>query len=232
MASKKSTLLGQTQSPYFSLDLNGISLFTETRGRNSLVSKIEDENVRKQVAIELAYILRDKVSEFVPEDTGKLKRKGYTVKGKEIGGVKARSILRYRNTTDVPYVMYQYRGIVYGPNFAQFDANGKQIPGAWKSPNSKHRQTKYPIGVERTVELRDGKLVHITGYTKNKNAHKEWMEYVRNTPTIWVPLRNEMSDYVKLVYKSIITEQKVAEIRRTAKAKAEELKSRRHGIRG
>lgn len=40
---------------------------------------------------------------------------------------------------NTPYAHYQYMGVVYGPNFPQYDKNGEII---WKSPRKKYRTSR------------------------------------------------------------------------------------------
>lgn len=41
---------------------------------------------------------------------------------------------------NTPYAHYQYEGVVYGPNFPQYDENGEII--GWKSPRKKYRTSR------------------------------------------------------------------------------------------
>lgn len=170
-----------------------------SNGVNRLIKGL-DKALQKDAINLLADMYMEEVNKYVPEDTGALKRDGYVLRTYAPKGKTAWFKVTYRNTSALPYVMYQYRGIVYGPNFAQFDARGNQIPGGWRSPKVKRPQTKYPMGTKRTVTLKDGRVVHIEGY-KNPNSKPGWLGYVRKTPTIWYPLRrkmlNEMREFVR-----------------------------------
>lgn len=189
---------------------NGVR-FETVGGLRRIIPKIEDESVRRAVGEDLAYCLLDVVNEYVPENTGALKRAGYKIDFGLVGH-KVYSKLSYNNNK-LPYVLYQYYGVVYGPNFATFEDekfNPKDLrrrPMAipkhtgWASPKPKRPQ-KGSLGhpEKNEIVLDDGRIIHITGYTGNKNAQHKWLEYVRTTPTIWYPLRQDMIRFIEAVY--------------------------------
>lgn len=171
-----------------------------SNGVNRIIKGL-DKSLQKDAVNLLADMFMEEVNKYVPEDSGALKRGGYVLRTYSPKGKVAWFKVTYRNTKALPYVMYQYNGVVYGPNFAQFDSAGNQIPGAWKSGKKpKHPNNKYPLGTKRTVTLKDGRVIHIEGY-KNPNSKPGWLEYVRKTPTVWYPLRrkmlNEMKEFVR-----------------------------------
>lgn len=189
--------------------------FKTAGGPRKIIPRIQDEDIRRAAAEDLAHILLDKVNEYVPESSGLLKRTGYTIRFAERGAGAVVSSLSYNNSRKVPYVLYQYYGVVYGPNFATFDVekyNPKDLRmrsavishTGWVSAKGKgsKRPTKNILGhpKKHQIEIYPGAICTITGYTKNKNAQHKWLEYVRNTATIWYPLRQHMIKYVEQFY--------------------------------
>ena len=186
-------------------------VFNTKGGPKRIVEKINDEDIRRAIGEDLAHMVLDEVNKYVPESSGKLKRAGYRLHSED-RGTQTMSMISYNNTRKVPYVLYQYYGIVYGPNYAtwsatQYNPNDLRmrvgaVHTGWVSSKGKgsKKPTKNKIGIERTIPLKDGREIHITGYTKNKNAHHKWLEYVRTTPTIWYPLRQHMIKFVETCY--------------------------------
>lgn len=169
-----------------------------SKGVDRIIKGLEKCKQKEAISV-IANMLVEEINKYVPERSGTLKEKGYLLRTGTPANKPSWIKIKYRNLKSLPYVMYQYEGVVWGPNFAQFTPNGTQIPGAWKSaPKGKRRpQTKYPLGTKRTVTLKDGRVVNIDGYTGNPNAHAKWVEYVRHTSTIWTPLRTEMLKKMK-----------------------------------
>ena len=169
-----------------------------TTGVDNIVIKALNEERRKEAGNDIRDNMIELFNKYIPEDTGKLKARGYYDKVEDLGG-SVRITVRYRNDgrQKLNYVMYQYYGKVWGPNLAKFDENNN-FKG-WGSPRKSKGFKKYPtnryIGKERTVEIAEGKIVHITGYTKNKNATPRWLEYCRNT-SIWAKFEKEQSEYL------------------------------------
>lgn len=160
----------------------------------------------------LADMMLAEVNKYVPESSGELKKHGYILRTYAPKKSPAWFKLTYRNTSKLPYVMYQYHGEVWGPNRAVFAAGPSRNGAAgihvgWVSPIHPKFKTNRVLGhpTRHTIELRDGRVINITGYTINKQAQPHWVEYVRETPTIWTPLRRKMLDEVKdLVKRGII----------------------------
>ena len=164
---------------------------------------------KKKTMTEIAEKLEKKVRQYIPNgDTGKLRNKGYEIKVGIKKGV-AYSLLRYRNTEEVPYVLYQYYGRVYGFNYAHWVPviTRKSIyennPYAMISPQkitSKYEQfgwvsekgvKKRPmnryLGEKRTIHLKDGRTIKIDGYSKTKKKpHKKWLEWYVNQPEYYI----------------------------------------------
>ena len=169
-----------------------------TKSIDDIVIRALDEEHRKQAGNDLRDNMIDLFNKYIPEDTGKLKARGYYDKVEDLGK-SVRITVRYRNDgrMKLNYVMYQYYGKVWGPNMAKFDENNNFV--GWGSPRKSKGLKKYPtnryIGKERTVEIDKGKVVHITGYTKNKNAVPRWLEYCRNT-SIWAKFEKEQAEYL------------------------------------
>ena len=175
---------------------NGVEFKVEaSQGVNKLIKKL-NKAAQQVVSRKLGNMMLEEVTKYVPRgETGKLQTRGYVLTSganKEGAWFK----LKYRNLANLPYVMYQYNGVVYGPNKAVF-TEGEHT--GWVSPIAPKKPTNRILGhPKRTrIELRDGRVINITGYTKNPNAQARWLEYVRNTPTIWTPLRRKMLDETK-----------------------------------
>ena len=192
--------------------------FKSKGGPQRIVRKLQDTDRQRELAEDLCHILLDEVNKYVPESSGKLKRAGYKMKFGTTG-ISTLSQLSYISTKKVPYVLYQYNGIVYGKNMAAGIPSGgtKMRPlsvdktiqhTGWLS--SKGKGSKYPTNrslghpAKHEIPLKDGRTITITGYTKNKNAQHKWLEYVRHTSTIWYPLRQYMKDYTVQFYSQYI----------------------------
>lgn len=201
---------------------SAVSVQFKTKGGvRRIVSKIKDYNTQKLIADDMAHILLDEVNKYVPVSSGKLKNAGYRIKTGSTG-ISAISSLSYNSSKKVPYVLYQYYGVVYGPNYATW--SGKKTYKRDKY-NLKHPQNriqhigwtskkgkgvKHPTNrvlghpTQNVIHLKDGREINITGYTGNKNAKAKWLEYVRTTPTIWYPLRQKMIKYIEQFYSGAI----------------------------
>lgn len=158
------------------------------------------------------------IQPYVPRQSGALATKGLYVGLKEDPS-HAEIDIRYRNTTKLKYVLYQYYGIVYGPNFATWDYDKAQKRGrrsanfykmrdmniqhtGWVSPRGEG--TKHPtskkLGEPRPSKtLNDGRTIHYNGYT-NPKSHAKWLEYVRDNPEIWIPLTNDITKEIKAMF--------------------------------
>lgn len=196
-------------------------VFTSVGGSHHILENIANSDIRKAAADDLGHCLLDKVNEFVPVSSGKLKAKGYKLFTEDHGGT-AYVNLSYRNKSGLPYVMYQYYGVVYGPNMAVFEEEKTDTKGrrkkefytmrrmniqhiGWASPKGKTpRKENLGHPEKHTITLKDGREIHITGYTGNKNAEHKWLEYVRDTATIWYPLRQEMIRFIEAVYSGFV----------------------------
>ena len=173
-----------------------------------------DEITRKDAADFIGYIIKDKIDEYVPKNTRQLSLKGYYMSNKA-SLYHCSTTIRYRNTSKLKYVMYQYRGIVYGPNKAILGsgtlANGRKTvnlkPEGWWSPRvpKKPSDPIRELGQRRRIALPNGQKLLIEGYTKNPNAHARWVEYVRDTPEIWVPLTKRIYRDTKDVFYQLMT---------------------------
>lgn len=115
----------------------------------------------------VANIYKDRVNFYVPELTGNLRDA---------------KIYPYRNGASIDwnppngpasdYAYYQFCGRVMGPNKAVFGAQGpnKAGPGAgvqsgWVSPRKPKQLTDRMMGHKATITLKDGRVIHINGYT-------------------------------------------------------------------
>lgn len=175
-----------------------------SKGVDKLIKGLDKCHQKDAINL-LADMFMHEVNKYVPESTGALKSKGYVLKTYTPKSKPAWFKVTYRNTSKLPYVLYQYNGEVWGPNKAVF-AQGPSTTGVagvhigWVSPIRPKQKTNRVLGhPKRTnIELRDGRVIHITGYTGNKQAQSRWLEYVRQTSTIWTPLRRKMLDEIRL----------------------------------
>lgn len=188
-----------------------ITKIDASKGVDKIIKGLEVCSQKDTINL-LADMYINEVNKYVPESSGELKKNGYVLRTYTPKNKPAWFKVTYRNTKTLPYVMYQYYGTVMGPNRAQF-ALGPSVDGTaavhigWFSPIKPKLKTSRSLGHPKrhTIELRDGRVIHITGYTVNKKAQHRWVEYVRNTSTVWTPLRRKMLDEVKeLVKQGII----------------------------
>lgn len=134
-----------------------------TRKQDELLKMLEDKQVRKQIN---TYV-KDAINPFVPMKSGALRRS---------------AIVTHLSITwgrGLKYAGYQYRGIVYGPNFP-IAINGSP---AWRSPKgqgSKHPTNREIGAYNGTVRLYPkyqignrvkGPLVYKLGYTTPGTQH-------------------------------------------------------------
>ena len=175
---------------------------------DSIIGGLKSVTERQSVAKYIGLLLLDTVKPYVPTDTGKLAEKGMLLHTTN-KYAHAEIDLHVRNTKAVPYALYQYYGKVWGPNYAtwemrKFDWNNLKMSNSpathvgWVSPKGKGSKhpTNRDIGNAHTVTLKDGRQIVIKGYT-NPNSQPRWIEYVRNTPSVWVPFTQEVTKAVR-----------------------------------
>lgn len=92
------------------------------------------------------------MQKYTPERTGAL------INSAKLGTKIGSGQIAYNS----PYARYQYYGVVYGPNFPQYDDAGNII--GWKSPPKKH-----PTNRELNYST-----------NKNKNAQKLWFDKMKS----------------------------------------------------
>jgi hypothetical protein len=161
----------------------------------------------------IANMLVATIHPYVPRNSGTLATEGlYVGINKGLTG-HAEIDIRYRNTTNVKYVLYQYYGIVYGPNYATWEqrafnprdlrkSHSPATHSGWVSPRGKG--TKHPTGGKLgkprpPLRLPDGRIITYSGYT-NPNSHAKWLEYVRDTSSIWSPLMKDIQKEIKAMF--------------------------------
>lgn len=180
---------------------------------DSIIAGLKEDSKKKirdksSVAWFIGNLLYQTVLPYVPAETGKLAEKGMKLTSKARGS-HAEISLDVRNTKAVPYALYQYYGMVWGPNYATWEGpkfNPKDLKmryaiaqhSGWVSPRGKGSKhpTNQKIGVPRTYTLKDGRQIIVKGYT-NPNSQPKWLEYVRHTPAIWTPFTREVTDAVR-----------------------------------
>lgn len=159
----------------------------------------------RKAMLEMAESLRHKVNQYIPAGrTHKLQNKGYEEHAGTKGGTPYFT-LQYRNTEEVPYVMYQYYGEIWGDNYAHWVPNlvrhkeydiqgpvtkkrGKQIANqqrwqqiGWVSKKGVKKYNKHKaIGYPRSIDLGNGRRIYIKGYSKRKpRPQPKWLEWFR-----------------------------------------------------
>lgn len=178
--------------------------------------KVAKKIHHKQLSMDLAQMTLKHINQYVPRHSGKLRDKGYRIDlGKNATGTWFKIV--YRNTSAVPYVMYQYYGEVYGPNYPTFEidslgegfnkrdlmlrsAKFNYRHAGWasskkfeKQPTGRHfrrSRKKFQIKAGRYK----GTWVTITGYTRNRKARPFWLEEAqKNTPELdWLRIGRRM----------------------------------------
>lgn len=109
---------------------------------NKLIHQFDCLITDDKTMLEIYNLFAKIIEPWVPMDTGILAH-GYEV---------TPNYLRYHG----PYAHYQYMGIVYGPNFPQFDEAGNIV--GWASPPKKYK-TDRPLEYNKE---------------KHERASKEW----------------------------------------------------------
>lgn len=109
------------------------------------------------------------MNKFVPKDTGALRRSARC-----LGNKRSAWVSWVPTTATEAYMHYQFVGDVYGPNKAHFNESG--IHDGWRSPVAPGEKwnTHRKMGIPFTYELRDGRVVHVKGYT-TKNTGYDWI---------------------------------------------------------
>lgn len=175
---------------------------------DSIIGGLKSVTEQRSAARYIGLLLLETVKPYVPTDTGKLAEKGMLLHTENRGG-HAQVDLHVRNTKAVPYALYQYYGMVWGPNYATWEgpkSNPKDLKmryapaqhSGWVSPRGKGSKhpTNQKIGEPRTYTLKDGRQIIIKGYT-NPNSQPRWIEYVRHTPSVWTPFTQEVTKAVR-----------------------------------
>lgn len=177
----------------------------------------------KQVSLDIVEIFRTFVNPYIPSDSGTLRENGYNIElmnNKKIPKGK----LSYRNTADVPYVLYQYAGRIWKPVYAPFVVSGTpdgkahcKWTGEWKS-SKKYPRHETAIKFRRKHEARWFKAyglrykVDFYGY-KNGKSQPHWVEYAAEH-TDW---SRSVERYAENVYANAINQ-----IAAAKRARAEE----------
>lgn len=172
--------------------------FDVTQGINKIVKAL-DESVQKDAMEKCGEMLKDHATKYIPTRTGTLANSGVVKTGvnKHSGWVK----LTYSDTPNIKYAMYQYNGIIWDFNHAKFRKDGSYV---WRSPKGAKKVPSpegRPLGVPRTVTCKNGKVLHIDGYT-NPLSQPKWLEYLRTEPTAWYPLRFQMWTMIRDNFRS------------------------------
>lgn len=191
----------------------------------------------KQLSYDMAEIFRADVNQYIPSRSGAIRDRGYVIhtsNSKKNPWFK----LQYKNKPGIPYVMYQYMGKVWGPNFAIFEPIGIASYKAydlkiqyehigWTS-SKKHPRHPTNRNFRRraaTKVLDTGKVIKYAGYS-HRNSQPKWMEYAFKNSKGLGSWREETNRYVERVYASVLTQQKQAETKKLSRQQARETKIR------
>lgn len=193
-------------------------IFLEGRLKN-LDKELLKHISTKQVALDMVEIFRSAVNPYIPSDSGTIREKGYVIQlsnNKKAPWGK----LIYRNTKEVPYVMYQYVGKIWRPNFAIFEremekfnpkslklrpANIKYNFVGWRT-SKKVPRSPTPLNFRRRKVRRVFKRGNIVkeytlyGY-HNRNSQPRWVEYAAIKDQNW---RSNIRTYAERVYSDAI----------------------------
>lgn len=179
---------------------------------------------QKKLSLDLSQMMLKDINKYVPRHTGTLRDEGYNI---TLGNKSSKGPwfkITYRDTKKVPYVMYQYYGEVWGPNYPKFEleeefskndlvmrqAKFKHV--GWNSPN-KERKSKHPTGRKfrrsrRKFQIKRGKYrgawVTITGYTRNRKARPYWIEEAENHKHEWDSMWTNMRLAVEVACREAI----------------------------
>lgn len=153
----------------------------------------ELENLGSRETMEdLGIVVANCIKPIIPTDTGAMANSYDTV-------VRKRSVVvQWKKTADVPYTRYQYFGKVMTPNIAVFE-DGVHT-GEWYSRAPKKlAKDNRDIGIPRTVHLKDGRVIHIKGYTMrgaDHNPQARWAEAAVTNPDIRATINIRSGRYV------------------------------------
>lgn len=181
----------------------------------------------KQVCYDCATMFVNSANRFVPKDTGALREKGYKI---HISNSKDKPWykVQYRNTAKLPYVMYQYYGKVWGPNYAKFtgtvsdkitkkkgkwvlqkrEADIKWDHVGWVSSKNRHETSRKFRRRKKTIYIAKNKKIIINGY-KYRGSHPKWVEWAETHSKGFYDYISGNCWYVESVYQAAITGKKI-----------------------
>ena len=139
----------------------------------------EPEHMKK-----LGEILVNEITPIIPADTGRM------AKAYRLEVTKNYASVSWENGT--PYTRYQFYGKVMGPNKAIWTDG---VHTGWKSPIKPKYLTDRDLGNAHDITLKDGRVIHIKGYT-NPKSRPRWTEEARTDPEIWYPIKFKMGRYI------------------------------------
>lgn len=171
-----------------------------TKAMDRLLQKLDAVEAKTSMQ-ELGVIAVKYIKPLVPKKTGAL-REAYNIIARK-GDV---IVTWNRNKgKSLPYTHYQYEGVTYETNYPVYAKSGsgknaKYSHVGWtsskmgKTPTERHLGTKFSF----VKHFKNGTstVVKVNGYTV-KGTGAKWLETARNTPTVYYPMRKEMSDYIR-----------------------------------
>lgn len=140
-------------------------------------------------------IVAEHTNKFVPKLSGDL-RSSYVT-----NATKNRCVVDW-NT--LPYAQYQFYGRVMGPNKATW-AQGPNKNGAagvhygWVSPTKTKYLTSRMMGKKADIHLKDGRIIHIRGYTTRGTGPKWTERALKDNKTSYL-MRQQAGRYLYEAY--------------------------------
>lgn len=182
----------------------------------------------KQVAFDMAELFRTDVNQYIPSRSGTIRDKGYTIQTSN-SKIKPWFKLQYKNKPGIPYVMYQYRGKVWAPNFAIFEPVGvlsykaydlklqyEHIGWAVSKKHPRHPTNRNFRRRAATKVIGEGKKIVYSGYSHRK-SQPEWVDYAYKNSKGLGSWKEEIPAYIERVYASALKQQRADAEKRAAR---------------
>lgn len=191
-----------------------------------LDKEIKSKMTRKDfydLMFDLSEIMLENINQFVPKNTGRLREKGYT---RTISNSKTNPWfkIKYGNKGGLRYVMYQYYGKVWGPNYPKFTGEQEKFnpedlkmrPAhirykhiGWYSSVNKKETWRHFARRRKTVKFKYGKykgrVVVINGYTTTpQKIQPGWVEYAEQHQNDFTGFRAPMVRLIETTFRDIL----------------------------
>ncbi len=187
---------------------------------HTLPDRVKRKVNTKKICKKMSDIYLEKVNPYIPEKTGRMKRDGYLLQIAN-SRIKPWFKLTYRNTSKLPYVMYQYYGEVWENNYPKFETTPERFnPDNLKLREARifHRHrgwfsSKHKTPTHRRFARRKKVVIinpttkfTIEGYTtKPRSVQPLWVEYAEKK-LAYGPFgyETEIAQYAERVYRAIL----------------------------